>query len=124
MADQKISQLPNGGALQASDKIPIARGSGNYSIQGSQFIKQPFTSPFNATSDWLGPISGTYRVIIPAATHGFGTNVSTFTIFQEITGDFFPVNPLASINPSTGDVTIFANETPDSRFAGKISIFN
>jgi hypothetical protein len=38
MANEKISQLTNGGAIQSSDKIPIARGGQNYSILGSAFI--------------------------------------------------------------------------------------
>jgi len=34
MADKKISQLSNGGTIQDTDLIPIARGSNNYYLLG------------------------------------------------------------------------------------------
>ncbi len=37
MADQKISQLADGGSVQATDELVIARSGANYSLQGSVF---------------------------------------------------------------------------------------
>lgn len=49
MADKKISQLANGGAIQDTDLIPIARGGQNYSLSGSIFSK--VKSVFGRTGD-------------------------------------------------------------------------
>lgn len=39
MPNLKISQLSNGGALQSTDQVPVARGGNNYKILGSEFLK-------------------------------------------------------------------------------------
>lgn len=54
MADEKISQLPAGGALQNSDLVPIARGSGNAKILGSAFKAVSITpSIYTPTSNTI-----------------------------------------------------------------------
>jgi hypothetical protein len=54
MADKKISQLSNGGTIQDTDLIPIARGSNNYYLLGSEF-----GGGGGGSGDVVGPASST-----------------------------------------------------------------
>lgn len=72
-----------------------------------------------ALIDWIGPSAGEYTLTIPFSFHGvtnpvcacYEENASTFDLIM------YPVNVDASNN-----IVIKANQTPDTRFLGKIVI--
>lgn len=78
-----------------------------------------YTATFNNTTDWTLSSPNYIRTIL-ASTHGRGTtpNVSVY----ELNGsDYDLVNILVQINAS-GDVTLFVNSSPDTRFTGLVLI--
>jgi hypothetical protein len=83
---------------------------------GSPFVKYVKTV---LIGDWIGPSAGEYTLTIPFSFHGvtnpvcacYEENASTFDLI------IYPVNVDASNN-----IVIKANQTPDTRFIGKIVI--
>lgn len=69
MADTKISLLPAGTPVQATDKIPVARGAGNAYVPASDF--RAAATAIALSTD----VSGT----LPVANGGTGTTSSTGT---------------------------------------------
>lgn len=75
-----------------------------------------------AVESWTGPAAGVYTYGIPASEHSMGANVhvqiwkgaSNAGGFTKQVADF-------SIT-SSGDLTLFATESPDTRYSGDIKI--
>lgn len=71
-------------------------------------------------TNWTGPSSGEYRYTVSAATHGAGN--SPIVQVEELDGSVYnSVDVLVEINGS-GDVALIINESPDTRFDGRIKI--
>lgn len=80
-----------------------------------------FVETFNNTTDWSGPSSGLFSLIVTAATHTKGTNPNV-QVYELVSGNYELVQPNSIVINVSGDVTITALETPDTRFNGLILI--
>ena len=78
----------------------------------------PFSSTFSIGS-WTLLVTD-YFINIPESSHNFGTDTQV-QVFELVGSDYIEVETEILINP-TGDVKININQTPDTRFAGKIVI--
>lgn len=88
MADQKISQLPDGETLGATDVLPIVRGGINYKVTLPQSVKQDAEPVYN-------------KMKLGAETEqlSFGTTYSyTFTMVTQTGAHTFTL-PNANSNP-------------------------
>ena len=70
--------------------------------------------------DWTGPSGGEYSLVIPEATHLKGINPHIF-VFEDVAGFFEEVTVSITV-ANTGTITLRVLETPDLRFAGKLTI--
>lgn len=102
-------------------------------ISASQTVKQalqalsnafaPYLTTKNATTDWGTASGGLYSIALAAATHQRGSTPRV-TVYRDIGGGSYQDATFefnVKINAS-GDVTIQAEETPDSRAAIKIEV--
>lgn len=121
-------QVPNGSDLSnVSDLIFISSDNtvtitGNSTTGTIDFQAAAVASKYIksvALIDWVGPSAGEYTLTIPFSFHGVTNPIAT--CFENNAGSFdlilLPVNVDASNN-----VKITVNQTPDSRFVGKIVI--
>lgn len=76
---------------------------------------------FNDTTDWSGPSSGLYSLVVTAATHTKGTNPNV-QVYELVSGSYEQVQPNSIVINMSGDITITALETPDTRFTGLILV--
>lgn len=70
--------------------------------------------------DWTGPSGGEYSLTIPEATHLKGINPHIM-VFEDVAGFFEEVTVSITI-ANTGTIELKVLETPDLRFAGKLTI--
>jgi len=80
-----------------------------------------FTDTFNNTTDWGSPSSGLYSLSVTALVHGKGTNPNV-QVYELVSGSYEQVQPNSIVINMSGDITISALETPDTRFTGLILI--
>lgn len=73
---------------------------------------------FNATSDWTGPSGGYYS---HAFVHNLGTNNIAVTIWDETSIPVL-IFPETTEQTNNNTLTIRVPDSPDSRFAGRITI--
>lgn len=73
---------------------------------------------FNATSDWTGPSGGFYSF---AFTHSLGTNNISVTVWDE-TSTPTQVFPDIVEQTNNNTLTIKVPDSPDGRFAGRVTI--
>lgn len=71
-------------------------------------------------SDWTGPSGGEYSLTILEAAHTKGINPHIF-VFEDVAGFFEQVTVSVTV-ANTGTITLKVLETPDLRFAGKLTI--
>lgn len=69
--------------------------------------------------DWTGPSAGEYTLTIPFSQHGI---INPEVVCYETTGAGFDQVLIATNIDASNNITIKANQTPDSRFVGKIVI--
>jgi hypothetical protein len=104
VANRKISDLADGGALQATDEVEVARGSLNLKVAGSKFggslpspLALPTAEPTGVTIDtttYDNPITGVGKLttlVFPAA--GGGDHA---VLAIAVAGDAFPRYLIAS----------------------------
>lgn len=82
---------------------------------------QRHTQTFNATTDWGSPSAGLYTITVTAATHGKGFNPN-IQVYELVSGNYELVQPNSIVINSSGDVSVSALQTPDTRFSGLILI--
>lgn len=89
-------------------------------IQGAGGSSQPpFTQTF-VNASWVLS-GGFYELVVPASIHGKGVNVQVQVFEQIDVSNFSEV--ITDIKVSTiGDVTVIIEQTPDTRFDGKVVI--
>jgi hypothetical protein len=80
-----------------------------------------FTDTFNNTTDWGSPSSGLYSLSVTALVHGKGTNPNV-QVYELVSGSYEQVQPNSIVINMSGDITISALQTPDTRFTGLILI--
>ena len=82
---------------------------------------QKYVKTFNATTDWGVAAGGYYTLTVNQATHVNGAYPEVY--IQELDGGYYK-NVLADIfvDSSNYDVLIKVTETPDGRFAGRLTI--
>ena len=76
---------------------------------------------FNNTTDWGTPSGGSYTITISEAVHLKGT-IPRVQVFEKNGINYDNVVTSFSVS-NTGQVSLIVNQTPDSRFSGKILIF-
>lgn len=141
MADEKISDLSDGGAVQATDELVIARAGGNFSLKGNVFdaIGAAATAQSNAeayTDSSVSALSSVYQpldsdltAIAALTTTTFGRALLTLadaaaarsdlglgTAATSNTGDFDAAGAAAAAQaasqPLDSDLTSIAGLTP------------
>ena len=70
--------------------------------------------------DWVGPTMGEYTLTIAQATHLKGINPH-IAVFENVSGQFEKVYVSTTVS-NTGTITLAVLESPDLRFAGKLTI--
>lgn len=80
-----------------------------------------FVDTFNNTTDWSGPSSGLYSLVVTAAAHVKGNNPNV-QVYELVSGSYEQVQPNSIVINMSGDITITALETPDTRFTGLILV--
>jgi hypothetical protein len=122
---------PTGGIIEEPELLTFTSSDSSVTIVTDpinntiDFVASGAGSPFTKyvktvlIGDWIGPSAGEYTLTIPFSFHGV-TNPMVAS-YEENAGSFdliiYPVNVDASHN-----VIIKANQTPDTRFLGKIVI--
>ena len=92
------------------DTGAILRGSG------------PFVNNITSLTDWAGPVSSVYEIVVPQATHGI-TDPLTVQVWEvDSSGLYTQVRPETVSIDSDGDIRVAVTATPDSRFLGRIII--
>ena len=102
MANKKISQLAAGGALQATDEIPVARAGDNYKVLGSAF---------GGSQPGVGIVRGPFVLAFDDVGLADGLSFYTPTIndvmldvWIEVDVAFDGTTPLGDIGTSVGSI--------------------
>lgn len=96
-------------------RINIAAGGGGDSSLN-------FSITFNETTSWGSPNLGVYTITVLAATHNKG-QVPQVVVYETVSpGVHQEVTVNSIIIDNTGNISITVLESPDLRFAGKITI--
>jgi hypothetical protein len=83
----------------------------------------PYTTFFNATTDWGVAAGGYYTITITEAVHNQGTATIDVSFFESSGGDWVEIQvDNVSIDQTTGDVSFSVPESPDNRFAGRVTL--
>jgi len=123
-----LIEIPNAwsaGALGRGVRMILLENATEAGVWQTELIGMEAPQMFRkeiAVESWAGPTVGVYTYEILASEHGMGANVhvqiwkgaSNGGGFTKQVADF-------SINNS-GDLTLFATETPDTRYSGDIKI--
>lgn len=73
MTDLRISDLADGGDVQAGDLLVVARGTGNVKLLGSKLARQRLAAPAYAVSITPDALAGAWQTITV-------TNATAFTV--------------------------------------------
>jgi hypothetical protein len=102
----------------------IFSGNFDYYESGSGPSPGPaerYVQYFNSSSDWGSPSGGYYTITILAATHTKGIN--PIVNIRELSGsDYIDLSVDQILINSSGDISFRVLETPDLRFAGRVTI--
>jgi hypothetical protein len=81
-----------------------------------------YVYPHDATTSWSGPTGGYYYLTVTALFHGQGLlpMVNCYETSGSICKEVIPDS--VEINSSTGEVKVYVPDTPDLRYAGKITM--
>lgn len=88
---------------------------------GGSGVAQRYVNTFNATTDWGSPSGGLYTITVTAATHTKGTNPNV-QVYELVSGNYELVQPNSIVINMSGDVSVSALQTPDTRFSGLVLI--
>jgi hypothetical protein len=125
-----VIDAPTGGSVD-SDTIEFTSSDNSVTITADplnntiDFVSAGAGSPFIkyiktvVLGDWVGPSAGEYTLTIPFSFHGVTNPVAACYETNGLTFDLVMV--AVNVNASH-DIVITTNQTPDTRFVGKIVI--
>lgn len=115
----------------ASSDATVTSGAALYVSDGTNWFKiAEFESldlnikkvvSFNATTDWGSASGGYYSYTITKTVHGI-TTPTNISVFESVSGGYVETQVDQISVSNTDSVVLRVPETPDGRFAGRVSI--
>lgn len=99
--------------------------TGNLDISGTSSIPAPapvlnYVASFNDSTDWTGPISGTYKLTILKSSHLKSAPI--IQVYEQSEGADFVLVETGMRLDSSDNVILTVSSSPNLRFFGKIII--